>query len=143
MIDLTKLLGWADELDNDRGIGAGDDLRDIYAQACANRTAAETLSRICDLLHIGSLARTPSTILVNIENVIRRRSCLDAIEREFFTMEATDEEGESYYDCMLKWGSESDEYVEQFRDALKIVMQAHLPDGWKLVPKVMLKDAQA
>jgi hypothetical protein len=71
---------------------------------------------------IGSAVRKPDVLLANVENAMRRTRCLDAIEREFFTVptppdpdEGDDEPGE---ECLLNWGSDPEEYVEQFRAAL-------------------------
>lgn len=76
------------------------------------------LSQIYDLFSIGADARRPSILLVNIENARRRSDCLGAIERDFFTKIAQDEDGEEVYDCPLSWGAEPAEYTEQFRSAL-------------------------
>lgn len=77
--------------------------------------------KIADLFQIGSAVRLPSTIMANIENCKRRSECLWSIEREFFTFEVPDEDGEDgemLEDCDLSWGADPDEYVEQFHAAL-------------------------
>jgi hypothetical protein len=93
--------------------------------------AADTLSKVCDVFHIGSKARTQSTILMNVENARRRSNCLWAIEHEFFMMptpanedEGEDEPGE---ECLLNWGQEPAEYVKQFGEALKTILQPVQP----------------
>jgi hypothetical protein len=87
----------------------------------ADERAQATLDKICDLFHIGALARDESTILANVQNVLRRSECLSAVEREFFMVAAEpdddfpgDEPGE---ECLLNWGADPVEYVEQFRAA--------------------------
>jgi hypothetical protein len=82
----------------------------------------EGLSAVYDEFGIGALAREPHILLENVRNVHRRERCLSAIEREFFTIETPpdpdegdEEPGE---ECLLNWGADPAEYVEQFRDAL-------------------------
>lgn len=85
------------------------------------RTTVETsdaLSKCYDAFMIGSDARTPQTLLANIENASRRSACLSAIEREFFTRTIDNDDGEDTEECDLNWGAEPAEYVEQFRAAL-------------------------
>lgn len=77
----------------------------------------ELLKEICDVLGIGSAARTPTVILTNVRNASRRSACLTAIEFEL-TTEATDEDGEQYGHCPLNWGADPDKYIEQFRAAI-------------------------
>jgi hypothetical protein len=97
---------------------------------------------ICDAFQIGSAARSLNVVMANIENVQRREKCLSAIEREFFTVatppdpdEGDDEPGE---ECVLRWGAEPADYVEQFRAAL--AARASTPVGWipvsERLPKV-------
>jgi len=76
------------------------------------------LSALYDAFGIGRDVRTLDVLLVNIENARRRSDCLSAIEREFFTRIAIDEDGEEFDECPLSWGVNSDEYVVQFRQAL-------------------------
>jgi hypothetical protein len=73
---------------------------------------------------IGSKARTPNVLLVNIQNARRRSECLSAIEHEFFTRTTEDDEGEEMEDCPLSWGVEPEEYVKQFREALTALEHA-------------------
>lgn len=80
------------------------------------------LKAIYDAFGIGSAARELHILLECIGNVKRRSECLGAIERTFFMVpgepdedfpdEAPDDE------CLLRWGSDVPEYVEQFRSAL-------------------------
>ncbi len=83
--------------------------------------AAETLKLVCDALGIGVLARTPQTILMNIENARRRSDCLWRVEHEFFMTSEPDEDdpdGEPFETCLLNWGDDPDEYVKKFGEAL-------------------------
>lgn len=104
---------------------------------------AETLKRVCDLLRIGELARTPGVILTNIENLIRRESCLVAVEREFFM--APVERDDDFPDedpgdeCILNWATAPSEYVDQFRASLLATKPAAapgVPEGFVIVPKL-------
>ncbi|EMM5100427.1 hypothetical protein ACK249_003774 [Pseudomonas aeruginosa] len=86
---------------------------------------SSTLARICDLLGIGTAARTPSVILTNISNLQHFSDLLDAIEHDFFMVpgepsdEPEDEGCEPDDVCLLnRWGSNREQYVEQFRKAL-------------------------
>jgi hypothetical protein len=94
----------------------------IAAHLARQPKAESTLSKICDMLHIGVLARDDGAILTSVRNILRREHCLSAIEREFFMVAAEpdedfpgDDPGE---DCLLNWGSEPADYVEQFRAAI-------------------------
>jgi hypothetical protein len=94
----------------------------IAAHLARQPKAESTLSKICDMLHIGVLARDDGTILTSVRNILRREHCLSAIEREFFMVASEpdedfpdDDPGE---DCLLNWGSEPADYVEQFRAAI-------------------------
>lgn len=84
----------------------------------------DTLDQICDVFQIGEKARSPSTILANVENVARFADYLHAIEREFLMVpgEADDDfpDEEPENECLVNsWGASSREhYVEQFRRAL-------------------------
>lgn len=100
----------------------------------------DIVTAVADAFLIGALARTKDVILANVENVIRRKRCLDAIEREFFTHKIPDEDepGETIEVCNLSWGADPEQYVEQFRAELAklaaISAGAVVPEGWKLVP---------
>lgn len=59
----------------------------------------------------------------SIQNLIRRESCLSAVERQFF-MVATppdEDEGETEpgEECLLNWGQDPEQYAAQFEEALK------------------------
>lgn len=81
-----------------------------------------TLDRIGDLFGIGALARSEGTILANVRNTIRRAECLSAIEHAFFMEPAEPDEDfpdeDPGEECMLGWGRDPQQYVEQFRAAL-------------------------
>lgn len=94
-----------------------------------NSEATETLQKICNIFRIGIQAQTQSTILANVENVVRFADQLHAIEREFFMVPG--EPDEDYPDdepadvCLVNcWGSTTERYVEQFRAALMRVALA-------------------
>ena len=58
-----------------------------------------------------------------IQSLIRRESCLSAVERQFF-MVATppdEDEGETEpgEECLLNWGQDPEQYAAQFEEALK------------------------
>lgn len=99
------------------------------ALRCAEQqSTADTVNQICDMFRIGSEARTPSTILENIRNVIRFSEQQAAIEREFFMVPG--EPDEDYPDedpedeCLVnRWGSTTEQYVEQFGKALTVITQ--------------------
>lgn len=84
-------------------------------------TAYRLLAAICDAFHIGSAARTPETVMANVENAIRRSRCLGAIERVLVVEtppdpdEGDDEPGEEE---LLRWGAEPDGYEYHFKSAL-------------------------
>ena len=82
------------------------------------------LSDICDLFKIGELARTRSAIMTNIENAINFAEKLHAIELEFFMVPGEPDDDypdeEPMDECLVNsWGSTTEQYVEQFRMALK------------------------
>lgn len=86
----------------------------------------EILNAICDLFHIGEQARTRSAIMTNIENTIRFAEQLRAIEQAFFMVPG--EPDEDYPDeipadeCLVNsCGSTTEQYVEQFREALAVI----------------------
>jgi hypothetical protein len=84
----------------------------------APQSNEQDLTALYDLFAIGSAVRTPAVLLANAQNAKRRSDCLSAIEREFFTYEVADEDGEDMERCDLSWGAEPAEYVKQFREAL-------------------------
>jgi hypothetical protein len=73
------------------------------------------IDAIADVFGIGSAARSAGIILANVRNANRRSDCLSAIEREFFTRTGADEDGEQAEECLLNWGADPEEYVEQYR----------------------------
>ena len=95
------------------------------------------VDHIADLFNIGSEARTPSTILTNVRNTIRRAECLVAVERQFFMAPLPpdddypdDEPGET---CLLNWGDTPEQYAQQFGEVLPLVAPAPLADAEKLI----------
>ena len=104
-----------------------------YEQEPVANDASETLQKICSIFRIGIQAQTQSTILANVENCVRFAEQLHAIEREFFMVPG--EPDEDYPDdgpvdvCLVNcWGSTTERYVEQFREALlRITNPAPVP----------------
>lgn len=97
----------------------------LATQSAKQGAQPSVLDQICDLFGIGALARSESTILANVRNVIRREECLSAIERTFFMVPAEPDEDfpdeDPGEECMLGLGRDPQQYVEQFRAALKHV----------------------
>lgn len=87
---------------------------------------AETLQRVYDLVGMGALARTPSILLTNLENMKRRSDCLSGIE-QLFTYEVPDDDmpDEMTDECDLNWGQGRAEYVETFKAALPAFIARH------------------
>ena len=83
------------------------------------------LSKICDLLFIGKLARNESTILTNIRNVIDHAGLLHAVERDLFPQPELPEDDDPYaavdegLPAPNSWAAKDEaDYVAQFRAAL-------------------------
>lgn len=93
-----------------------------YAQSVspvAVATNPDFFTMVCDLIGIGSAARSESVAMVNIRNALRRADCLSGIESLFsFEIEVEDEEEESNIDDLLNWGEDRAQYVETFKAAL-------------------------
>lgn len=112
-------------------------MRHVLPKSAARGQAADaagerTLDAVYVMLGIGSAAREPNILFVNLQNLRRRSDCLKAVEREFFTIatppdpdEDDDEPGE---ECLLQWGADPKEYVEQFRAAL-VQLRSSPPAG--------------
>ncbi len=83
------------------------------------REAQATISRICDAFMIGENVRNKQTIMVNLNNAIRRSNCLSAIENKFFTRTIMDDEEGEFDECYLLWGATPEEYVKQFGAVLE------------------------
>ena len=86
--------------------------------------AAATLKKVCDLIGIGVQARTESTILTNIENMLRFTMQLRAVEHDLFPQPELPEDDDPYAEthelpAPNSWGAKDDaDYVAQFRAAL-------------------------
>lgn len=83
------------------------------------------LSKIFDLFLIGKLARTESTILTNIRNVIRHARMLHAVERDLFPQPELPDDDDPYAEVdeglptPNSWAAKDEaDYVAQFREAL-------------------------
>lgn len=86
--------------------------------------AVEALEKIADVLGIGKEARKDtSIIIVNIKNATRRSACLWEIEK-LFTKKVIDEDGEEMEERLLNWGSSPENYLKQFKKALKEIKGA-------------------
>lgn len=98
-----------------------------------DKAGMHTLDAICDLFMIGRNARTHACVMVNIENTKRFADLLHAIESEFFMVpcepdENNEPDDEPQYECLLScWGSTQEQYIEQFREALKKIAAPSLP----------------
>ena len=86
----------------------------------------ELRQKIGYLFGCGSEARSDSILLTNIRNVKDFADKLDAVERTFFMVPG--EPDEDYPEdgpadeCLLnRWGTNTEEYVEQFRTALSAI----------------------
>ncbi len=95
------------------------------APAAPPSDADAILSKVCDLFHIGKLARTESTILTNVSNVIRFTGLLRAIERDLFPQPELPDDDDPYAEvdddlpAPNSWSANDEEdYVSQFRAAL-------------------------
>lgn len=95
-----------------------------------NKAGMHTLDAICDLFMIGKNARTHACVMANIENTRKFANLLHAIESEFFMVPGEidpDFPDDQPYECLVNcWGSNQQQYVEQFRAALPAVAQQHL-----------------
>lgn len=111
----SKTIAKLMEMVNDRD-------RQIAALKAQKSEDSDTVRRICDLLGIGSKARTQAAIMANVENVHKFARMLDAIEAEFFMVPGEidpDYPDDQPYDCLVnRWASTPEQYVEQFRAAL-------------------------
>lgn len=71
------------------------------------------------------------SITEGLSNLRRFADTLHAIEREFFTKEAADEEceGETVEECPLAWGMSVEQYVAEFRKCLAEVRASARNEG--------------
>lgn len=102
--------------------------------------ASAILSKICDLFQIGKMARTESTILVNVKNVIDHARLLHAVERDLFPQPELPEDDDPYatvgdeLPAPNSWAAKDEaDYVAQFRAALaaraSLSLPAAIPEG--------------
>lgn len=110
------------KVDEGRYLKVSDVERLLATQSAKQGAQPSILDQICDLFGIGVLARSESTILANVRNTIRRAECLTAVEYAFFMEPAEPDEDfpdeDPGEECMLGWGRDPQQYVEQFRAAL-------------------------
>ncbi len=80
------------------------------------------------------------SITEGLSNLRRFADTLHAIEREFFTKEAADEEceGETVEECPLVWGMSVEQYVAEFRKCLSEVRAKAHKEGAYFVANRML-----
>lgn len=76
--------------------------------------AEQTLAAVAERLGIGEDARTPSVILANVEQAVRRSRCLSMIE-EHHTITVADDDGEEMPEQLLNWGAEPAEYLKTYK----------------------------
>lgn len=91
----------------------------------------ETLNAAYDAFGIGNKARSHSTLLTNIQNTIRFAEYLHAVEREFLMVPGEPDEDypedEPEPTCLVNcWGSDKATYIEQWRNALKLLDVMHI-----------------
>ena len=82
--------------------------------------AQPLLNKIYDSFSIGNQVRTASTLLTNLDNVIRRSRCLSSIEAHH-TSTAVDDDGEEFEDSQLNWGENPDEYISTYKAVLAAI----------------------
>lgn len=78
------------------------------------------LNDICDHFGIGEMARTRSTILVNVGNACRRSECLSRIESEHMESEVDGETGETIESSRLRWGESPEKYIKRYRSVVQV-----------------------
>lgn len=123
----------------DMATAAAQGFRDGVASVVAENTntereASAILSKICDLFHIGIQARTESTIIMNVENVIHHARLLHAVERDLFPQPELPEDDDPYatvgdeLPAPNSWAAKDEaDYVAQFRAALAARASMSLP----------------
>lgn len=121
---VTFLAPWPEKLPTAPALAEQRAWGAAQAGCRAPSDSAAILSKICDLFHIGQLARTESTILTNVENVIRFTGLLRAVERDLFPQPDLPEDDDPYAEredlpAPNSWGAKDEaDYVAQFRAAL-------------------------
>ncbi|UKE82777.1 hypothetical protein PJ912_27245 [Pectobacterium colocasium] len=112
------------------------EVRELYARPVPQAVSQQeyTLSQIRDILHIGS--EVPLFCIVeNVKNANRFADQLAAIEQEFFMVpdedyhtDDDDQNDEPCEKCLVnRWGSTTEQYVDQFRKALKHIVRPISP----------------
>ncbi|MCO7218113.1 hypothetical protein [Halomonas sp. OfavH-34-E] len=100
-------------------------------------TLAETMDKICRMFGIGEAARTAGVLLTNVENAARFARYLHAVESRLLMVPGKPDEDfpdiEPDEECLVNsWGARcTDNYVEQFREALKFLAAAKLEEVLK------------
>ncbi|MPS30539.1 MAG: hypothetical protein E2576_14505 [Alcaligenaceae bacterium] len=95
-------------------------LRAALAAPAAPSEAENTLAQIYGLFHIGTQARQPGILMVNIENAIRRSWCLSVVESVLSVPVPPEPEGDGVWgeESLLNWGADQQGYAEHFKAAL-------------------------
>ena len=79
--------------------------------------AQQMLNEIYDRFSIGLEVRTASTLLTNLDNVIRRSNCLSSIEAHHTSI-VMDDDGEEYEEQLLNWGETPEDYISTYKTVL-------------------------
>lgn len=89
-------------------------------EAMSEVEAKRLLNEIADRFSIGEFARSPSTILTNLDNSLRRERCLSMIEAHH-TETVPDEDGlgEDAEVSLLNWGESPENYIETYKAVLE------------------------
>lgn len=129
------------------GAYAEDAYKAMLAAAPAPAVEPDTLGAICDLFMIGKKARTHAAIMANVENTKKFADMLNAVEGEFLMVPGDidpDYPDDQPYDCLVNhWGSSVDQYVEQFREALKKIAEPVQQAEQKPVATIVAPDPEA
>ncbi|MEN5158928.1 hypothetical protein [Achromobacter spanius] len=82
--------------------------------------AGDTLTQVYDAFGIGVLARSPSTLLACLGNVIRRANCLSQVEQVLSVPTPPEPEDDGVWgeESLLRWGEDEKGYAEHFKAAM-------------------------
>lgn len=86
----------------------------------ADERADDTLMQVYDAFGIGVLARSPSTLMACLGNVIRRAHCLSQVESVLSVPTPPEPEDDGIWgeESLLRWGADEKGYAEHFKAAL-------------------------
>ncbi|MNY09334.1 hypothetical protein D3C86_1422450 [compost metagenome] len=108
--------------------------------------AGDTLTQVYDAFGIGVLARSPSTLLACLGNVIRRANCLSQVEQVLSVPTPPEPEDDGVWgeESLLRWGEDEKGYAEHFKAAMAewsrraalasapVAGEAHMPPGYRV-----------